>query len=94
MWKVDWEEYLSHYLRDLLGLEEETIKQVEKKPDTLSRDIKVGRQLKIPKANHGACRSLLHVLRLPGVRLLTIILMLSILMSFLDLSIQSQATVP
>lgn len=38
--QVDWEEYLSHYLRDLLGLEEETIKQMEKKPDTLSRDIK------------------------------------------------------
>merc|ERR1719318_761768 len=38
--QVDWEEYQSHYLRDLLGLEEETIKQMEKKPDTLSRDIK------------------------------------------------------
>ena len=52
MWKVDWEEYLSHYLRDLLGLEEETIKQMEKKPDTLSRDIKAGRKVIIQKDNH------------------------------------------
>ena len=93
MWKVDWEEYLSHYLRDLLGLEEETIKQMEKKPDTLSRDIKAGKQLKVQKDNLGSRRSLLHVSRPPGVRLPTLILMLSILMSFLDLSIQSQATV-
>ena len=81
---------MSHYLNDLLGLEEDTIKQMEKKPDTLSRDIKACRQLTNPNYNHGSCRSLLHVLRLPGVRLLRLILMLSILMSFLDLSIQSQ----
>ena len=80
-------------MRDLLGLEEETIKQMEKKPDTLGRDIKAGRELTSQKDNHGLCRSLLHVLRLLGVRPLTLILMLSILMSFLDWSIQSQATV-
>ena len=48
-------------MRDLLGLEEDTIKQMEKKPDTLSRDIKSSRQLIFPNYKHGACRSLLHV---------------------------------
>ena len=37
---MDWEEYFSHYLRDLLGLDEDTIKQIEKKPERISRDIK------------------------------------------------------
>ena len=76
-----------------MGLEEETIKQMEKKPDTQSRDRKAGRKLKSKKDKYGAYRSLLHVLRLLGVRPLTLILMLSILMSFLDWSIQSQVTV-
>jgi len=38
--QVDWEEYFSHYVRDLLGLDEETIKQIQKKPQRVSRDIK------------------------------------------------------
>ena len=47
--QVDWEEYFSHYLRDLLGLDEDTIRQLEKKPEIIRRDIKAGKQLKNPK---------------------------------------------
>jgi hypothetical protein len=42
--QVDWDEYVSHYLRDLLGLDEDTIRQLEKKPEIISRAIKAGRQ--------------------------------------------------
>jgi len=38
--QVDWEEYFSHYTRDLLGLDEDTIRKLEKQPETLSRDLK------------------------------------------------------
>jgi len=37
--QVDWEEYLAHYVRDLLGLDEDTIRQVERAPLSLARDI-------------------------------------------------------
>ena len=47
--QVDWEEYFSHYLRDLLGLDEETIKQIQKKPQRVSRDIKAGEKHKNTK---------------------------------------------
>jgi len=38
--QVDWEEYFIHYMRNLLGLDEETITVIEKKPETLDRSIK------------------------------------------------------
>ena len=41
-YKVDWSEYYHHYVRDLLGLDDNTIHQLEKDPANISRDIKVG----------------------------------------------------
>jgi len=38
--QVDWEEYFGHYLRDLLGLDDDTITDIRKTPETASRDIK------------------------------------------------------
>jgi len=38
--QVDWEEYYSHYLVDLLGLDKGTINNLEKNPATVSRGVK------------------------------------------------------
>jgi len=38
--QVDWEEYYSHYLVDLLGLDQGTINNLEKNPATVSRGVK------------------------------------------------------
>jgi len=38
--QVDWLEYYHHYVRDLLGLDDNTIHQIEKNPNNISRDIK------------------------------------------------------
>jgi len=38
--QVDWEEYYSHYLVDLLGLDQGTINKLEKNPATVSRGVK------------------------------------------------------
>jgi len=38
--QVDWEEYYTHYLVDLLGLDQVTINNLEKDPATVSRGVK------------------------------------------------------
>jgi len=38
--QVDWDEYFNHFVRDVLGLDEATIHQLQHKPNSLNRDIK------------------------------------------------------